>query len=43
MMEHLEKFEKTLNIESKRPIVKCKVFEDINGTKELPKDPKIIP
>ena len=30
MMKHLEKLEKTLNIESKRPNVKCKVCEDNN-------------
>ena len=43
MMEHLEQLEKTLNIESKRPSVKCKVFEDNNGTIELAKAPKIRP
>ena len=31
MMKHLEKLEKTLNIESKRPNVKCKVFKDNKG------------
>ena len=31
MMEHLEQLEKTLKIESKRPSVKCIVFEDNNG------------
>ena len=41
MMEHLEKLEKTLNIESKRLSVKCKVFEDNNGAIELAKAPKI--
>ena len=43
MMEHLEKLEKTLNIESKRPIMKCKVFEDNNSVIELAKAPKIRP
>ena len=43
MMEHLEQLEKTLNIESKRPSVKCKVFEDNNGAIELAKAPKIRP
>ena len=43
MMEHLEQLEKTLNIESKRPRVICKVFEDINGVIELAKAPKICP
>ena len=43
MMEHLEKLEKTLNIESKRPSVKCKLFEDNNGAVELAKAPKILP
>ena len=43
MMEHLEQFEKTLNIESKRPSVKCKVFEDNNGVIKLAKAPKICP
>ena len=42
-MEHLEQLEKTLNIESKRPIVKCKVVEDNNGAIELAKAPKIRP
>ena len=37
MMEHVEQLEKTLNIESKRPSLKCKVFEDINGAIELAK------
>ena len=32
-----------MNIESKRPIVKCKVFEDKNGAIELVKAPKICP
>ena len=31
MMEHLEQSEKMLSIESKRPSVNCKVFEDNNG------------
>ena len=31
LMEHLEQLEKTLNIESKRPSVKCKVFKDNNS------------
>ena len=43
MMEHLEQLEKTLNIESKRSSVKCKVFEDNNGAIELAKAPKILP
>ena len=43
MMENLEWLEKTLNIESKRPSVKCKVFEDNNGAIELAKAPKIRP
>ena len=43
MMKHLEQLEKTLNIESKRPSVKCKVFEDNNGAIELAKAPKIHP
>ena len=42
-MEHLEQLEKTLNIESKRPSVKCKLFEDNNGAIELAKAPKIRP
>ena len=42
-MEHLEQLEKALNIESKRPSVKCKVFEDNNGAIELAKAPKIRP
>ena len=43
MMENLEQLEKTLNIQSKRPNMKCKVFEDINGAIELAKAPKIRP
>ena len=43
MMEHLEQLEKTLNIESKRPSVKCKVFEDNNRAIELSKAPNIRP
>ena len=43
MMEHLEQLEKTLNIESKRPSVKCKVFEDNNSAIKLAKAPKIRP
>ena len=43
MMEHLEQLYKTLNIESKRPSVKCKVFEDNNGAIELAKAPKNCP
>ena len=43
MMEHLLKLEKMLKIESKRPIVKCKVFEDNNGAIELAKALKIRP
>ena len=43
MMKHLEQLEKTLNIESKRPSVKCKLFEDNNGAIELAKVPKIRP
>ena len=42
-MEHLEQLEKTLNIESKRPSVKCKVFEDNNGAIELAKAQNIRP
>ena len=42
-MEHLEQLEKTLNIQSKHPSVKCKVFEDNNGAIELAKAPKICP
>ena len=41
MTEHLEQLENTLNIESKRPSVKCKVFEDNNGAIELAKALKI--
>ena len=43
MMEHLEQLEKTLNIESKRLSVNCKVFEDNNGAIELAKALKIRP
>ena len=43
MMEHLKQLEKTLNIESKRPSVKCKVFEDNNGAIELAKATNIRP
>ena len=43
MMEHLEQLEKTLNIESKRPSIKCKVFEDNKGTIKLAKAPNIHP
>ena len=43
MMEHIEQLEKTLNIESKRPSVKCKVFEDNNGAIKLAMAPKIRP
>ena len=43
MMEHIEQLEKTLNIESKRPSVKSKVFEDNNGAIQLSKAPKIRP
>ena len=32
-----------MNIESKRPSVKCKVFKDNNGAIELSKAPKIRP
>ena len=32
-----------MNIESKRPSVKCKVFKDNNGVIELAKAPKICP
>ena len=32
-----------MNIESKRPSVKCKVFKDNNGAIELSKAPKIFP
>ena len=41
MMENLEQLEKTLSIESKRPSIKCKVFEDNNSAIELSKAPKI--
>ena len=41
MMEHIEQLEKTLNIESKQLIVKCKVIEDNNGAIELAKAPNI--
>ena len=43
MMEHLEQLGKTLNNESKRLCVKCKVFRDNNGAIELAKAPKIRP
>ena len=43
MMEHLEQLEKMLNIESKRPSVKCKLFEYNNGAIELAKATKICP
>ena len=43
MMEHLEQFEETLNIESKLPSDKCNVFEDNNGAIELSKAPNIRP
>ena len=43
MMEHLKQLEKTLNIELKRLIVKCKLFEDNNGAIELAKAPNIRP
>ena len=43
MMEHLEQLEITLNIELKRPSVKCKEFEDNNGAIRLAKAPKICP
>ena len=43
MMEHLEQLEMTLNIESKRPSVKCRLFKDNNGAIELAKAPKIRP
>ena len=42
-MEHLEQLEKALNIESKRPSVKYKVFKDNNGAIELAKAPNICP
>ena len=32
-----------MNIESKRPSVKCKLFEDNNGAIKLAKAPKICP
>ena len=41
MVEHLEQLEKTLIIESNRPSVNYKVFEDNNGSIELSKAPKI--
>ena len=43
MIEHLEQLYKTLNIESNRPSVNCKLFEDNNGAIELSKAPKIHP
>ena len=43
IMEHLEQLEKTLNIESKRPSVKFKVFKDNNGAIKLAKAPNICP
>ena len=43
MMEHIQQLEMTLNIESKRPSVKCKLFKDNNGAIELSKAPKIRP
>ena len=43
MMEHIEQLEKTLSIESKRPSIKNKVFEDNNGAIELAKAPNIRP
>ena len=43
MMEHLEQLEKTLNIESKRPSVNCKVFGDNNSAIKLSKAPKVCP
>ena len=43
MIEHLEQLEKTFNIELKRLIMKCKVFEDNNSAIELSKAPKIRP
>ena len=43
MMEHIEQLDNTLNIESKRPSIKCKVFEDNNGSIELSKAPNIRP
>ena len=41
MMEHLEQLKKTLNIESERPSVKCKVFKDNICAIELAKAPRI--
>ena len=32
-----------MNIESKRPSIKCELFEDSNGAIELAKAPKICP
>ena len=43
IMEHIEQLEKTLNIESKRLSVNCKVFEDNNGAIELAKAPRVRP
>ena len=43
MIEHQEQLEKMLNIQSKLPIVKCKVFEDNKGVIKLAKAPKIRP
>ena len=43
MIKHLEQLEKTLNIESKRPRVKWKVFKDNNSAIELAKAQKIRP
>ena len=41
MMVNLEQFEEMLNIESKRPSMKCKVSKDNNSAIELAKAPKI--
>ena len=43
MMEHLEQLQKTLNIESKRPSIKFKVFKDNNDVIKLAKAPNILP
>ena len=43
MMEHLEKLKKTLNIGSKFPSNKCKVFRDNNSVIKLARAPNIHP
>ena len=43
IMEHPEKLEKTLHIESKRQSVKCKVIENNSGAIKLARAPKFRP